>query len=69
MGESERCLTLPQMLEKAVELQPDREAVYDRTRRLTYRELQQESDRLAGALAARGIQKRRSRRRLFAELA
>lgn len=57
MGESERCLTLPQMLEKAVELQPDREAVYDRTRRLTYRELQQESDRLAGALAARGIQK------------
>lgn len=50
-------LTLPQMLEKASRLQPDREAVYDRTRRITYRQLLQESDQLASALAKRGIQK------------
>lgn len=50
-------LSVPQLLEKVFLDNPDKEAIYDRTRRMSYRELWQESDQLAAALSAWGIQK------------
>jgi len=50
-------LSLSQLLEKAARENPDKEALYDGQRRLTYRELDREAARLAHALAARGVQK------------
>lgn len=49
--------TVPQVLTTAAQMNPDREAIYDRTRRLTYRELEEESEHLANILAEQGIQK------------
>ncbi|GAB7386395.1 hypothetical protein BSNK01_02300 [Bacillaceae bacterium] len=49
--------TVYQLLEKAARENPDKEALYDRTRRLSYRDLREESDRLAQALLAFGIKK------------
>ncbi|MEB3103934.1 class I adenylate-forming enzyme family protein [Ferviditalea candida] len=57
MRSNEEVMTLPRLLEKAVQSNPDREAIYDRTRRLTYRQVLEESNRLADALTDRGIQK------------
>lgn len=50
-------LTIPQLLETSSEKNPEREAIYDLSRRLTYRKLKEESDQLAAVLAVRGIQK------------
>lgn len=46
-----------QLLERAARENPAKEAVYDRTRRITYLELLKESDVLAAALDTIGIQK------------
>lgn len=48
-------LSVPEMLERAVQDAPDKEAVYDLTRRLTYTQLQEEVERTAEALVAMGI--------------
>ncbi len=48
-------LTLPQWLERAVRLHGDRPALIFLNRRLTYRELKDQVDRLATALAAMGV--------------
>lgn len=48
-------LNVYQLLEASSQKRPDKEAVYDRTRRLTYAELLQETDRIAAALDAKGI--------------
>jgi long-chain acyl-CoA synthetase len=45
--------TLGRVLDRAAERVPDREAVVTRERRLTWRELRDETDRVAGALHAR----------------
>ncbi|HLB36491.1 MAG TPA: AMP-binding protein, partial [Gemmatimonadales bacterium] len=48
-------LTLPQWLERAVRLHGDRPALCFVNGRLTYRELKDQVDRLATALAAMGV--------------
>jgi fatty-acyl-CoA synthase len=50
-------MTVSQLLEKAARVHPDKEALYDRIRRLTYRELELQSKQIAAALASLGIQK------------
>ena len=50
-------MTVPELLTSASLQVPNREALFDLSRRLTYRELDEESDRLASSLAAIGIQK------------
>ena len=50
-------MTVPELLKSASLQVPNREAIFDLSRRLTYRELDEESDHLASSLAARGIQK------------
>lgn len=55
MGEGKYNLTIPQLLQRACKERPDREVLYDGTRRMTYRELHQESDQLAAALYAQGV--------------
>src|SRR5690606_3856964 len=47
--------TVFDLLEKVSPAQLDREAVYDRKRRLTYRQLQEEVNQLADALLKAGI--------------
>ena len=48
-------LTPTAFLERSARVFPERTAVVDGDRRLTYREFRDRSRRLAGALAARGI--------------
>lgn len=50
-------MTVPELLKSASLQVPNREAIFDLSRRLTYRELDEESDHLASSLAALGIQK------------
>lgn len=50
-------LNVYQLLEYSSRKMPNKEAVYDRTRRLTYKELLQECDRIAAALDAVGVKK------------
>lgn len=50
-------LNVYQLLKKSSQEMPDKEAIYDRIRRLTYLELLQESDRIAAALVTMGIHK------------
>lgn len=51
----ERVLSVSQLLEKAAERSPTKEAIYDLARRLTYGELQKEVHQLASALVSLGI--------------
>ncbi|MED4601206.1 class I adenylate-forming enzyme family protein [Paenibacillus validus] len=48
-------VSVSQLLDMAVQGSPDKEAIYDLTRRLTYGELQEEVNRLASALVSLGI--------------
>jgi amino acid adenylation domain-containing protein len=48
---------LPHLLRRAAELRPDHQAVVDGDRSLTYRELDDRSDRLAVLLADRGVRR------------
>ncbi len=50
-------LNVSELFERAYRLFPEKEAVYDRYRRMTYRELHDESFALAAALADLGIKK------------
>lgn len=50
-------LTVHQLLENAFQINPKQEAVYDGHRRLTYRELMEESTALAYGLQQLGIKK------------
>jgi len=50
-------LSVSQLLEKAAGENPDREALYDGQRRITYFELEQEAKRLAHALTVWGLKK------------
>ncbi|MGD8191463.1 class I adenylate-forming enzyme family protein [Brevibacillus ginsengisoli] len=50
-------LTISALLERAAQQRPDKEAIYDLKRRLTYRELQAEAEALACALVQRGVRK------------
>lgn len=52
-----RGLTFPAAFDRWVSATPDRVALVDGERRITFRELDQLSDRLAGAMAARGVTK------------
>ncbi len=49
--------SLQQVLDHAVERQPDKEVIFDGYKRVTYRELQQDVERLAAGLVQLGIQK------------
>lgn len=55
MAQAEHVRTVFDLLEKVSPAQLDREAVYDRKRRLTYRQLQEEVNQLADALLKAGI--------------
>ena len=50
-------LNVSELFERACKLFPDKEAIYDRSRRMTYRELHDESFALSAALADLGIKK------------
>ena len=50
-------LSLQQVLDHAVERQPDKEVIFDGYTRVTYRELQEDVEKLASSLTQLGIQK------------
>lgn len=49
--------SVPQLLERISRSSPDREALYDGIRRLTFKEIKKESDELAAGLLKLGLQK------------
>ncbi|MFD0693531.1 class I adenylate-forming enzyme family protein [Paenibacillus sp. GCM10027628] len=57
MGEGKYALTIPQLLQRACTESPDQEVLYDGLRRMTYGELERESEQLAAVLFAQGIRK------------
>jgi fatty-acyl-CoA synthase len=57
MGETNYELSVPQLLIKAFHATPDKEVLFDGYRRLTYRDLQIESNQIAAGLSKMGIKK------------
>ena len=57
MNKLKELMTVPELLKSASQQVPNKEAIFDGSRRLTYRELDEESDHLASSLAALGVQK------------
>lgn len=57
MFETRYKLSVSQLLAKASSLKPDKEVIFDRSRRMTFRELEAESSHIAAALRQLGVKK------------